>query len=43
MDTHVVRDRDQIELIGGHAKLYHNVVLCAFVHCASIGNLVNAK
>ena len=43
MDTHVVRDRNQIELIGGHTKFYHDIVLCAFVHCARIGNLGNAK
>jgi len=43
MGTHVVRDRNQIELIGGHAKLYHDIVFCAFVHCARIGNLGNVK
>lgn len=43
MDTHVVCDCDQIELIGGHTKFYHDVVLCAFVHRARVGNLGNAK
>jgi hypothetical protein len=43
MDTYVVRDSDQIELIGGHTKFYHDIVLRAFVHGARIGNLVNAR
>jgi hypothetical protein len=43
MDTHVVGDRNQIELIGAHAKFYHDVVLCAFVHCARIGDLRQVK
>ena len=43
MDTHIVCDSHQIELIGAHIEFYHDVVLCAFVHCSRIGDLNEVK